>query len=96
MARRGLHYNPTIVIAAVFLFMIFVLYYMKRKQAPMAPPPAGVPMKKYPTWRILPYDPYYVGPPKSDPHALRTGQIAPLSPSVWSSTYKYDAYDIPG
>ena len=59
------------------------------------PPPAGKPLMKYPSWRILPYDPYYAGPPKYNPYTLRMG-LAPLSPSTWSSAYNYDPYDIPG
>jgi len=89
--------NSTVVIAGVFMFMILVLYAMKKKgevKQPTAPAPAGTPLGKYPDWRILPYDPYKIGKGKVyDPHTLRMG-IAPLSPSSWSSTYAYDPYDM--
>lgn len=86
------------VIAGVFLFMILVLYFMKKKgeaKQLVAPAPAGTPMGKYPDWRILPYDPYKIGTGKVyDPYTLRMG-IAP-KPISWSSKHVVEPYDIPG
>lgn len=84
-----------LLIVGVFLAGIFMMYMQRRKATPQLPPPSGKPIGNYPTWRILPYDPYYTGPPVYDPTQLVT-RIAPSSPSSWSSTFKPDPYDIPG
>jgi hypothetical protein len=84
-----------LLIVGVFLVGFLIMYIQKRKPTPELPPPTGVPLMRYPDWRILPYDPYYAGPPVYDPFMLRTG-LAPGSVISWSSRYKPDPYDIPG
>ena len=85
-----------LLIFGVFLAGFLMMYMHNRKPTPQLPPPTGVPPFRVPNWRILPYDPYYTGPPVSDPYTLFTGKVAPLSPSSWSSRFKPDPYDIPG
>jgi quinol-cytochrome oxidoreductase complex cytochrome b subunit len=95
---KNLAYNPTVVIGGLFFLMIITIYFMKKQgEKPLVttPPPAGTPLQKYPDWRILPYDPYYKGPRKNNPFQLHMN-VAPLSPSVWSSTYSSEPYDLTG
>ena len=85
----------SLLIVGVFLVAFLMMYIQKRKPAPQLPPPSGMPLGGYPNWRILPYDPYYTGPPVYDPYTLRVG-LSPGSVISWSSKFKPDPYDIPG
>ena len=86
-----------LLILGVFLVAFLVMYMQKRKPAPQVPGAVGVPPRQYPSWRILPYDPYKIGqPPVYDPSTLHLGDLAPRAPGVWSSSYTPSPYSIPG